>query len=141
MGPEGPILNALVGVSSARRQALTQLNQPIPPPKGIRALVDTGASCTCIDPAVFQSLGLTPTGVIWVHTPSTGGTPAQHQQFDVSLFIPAAGANAVPHILPTLQVTAAELAVQGIDALIGRDVLADCVLVYNGALPYFTLAF
>jgi hypothetical protein len=38
-------------------------------------------------------------------------------------------------------VIAAELSTQGIHALIGRDVLQDCILIYNGASGDFTLAF
>ena len=33
-----------------------------------------------------------------------------------------------------LPVTATDFAAQGIDALIGRDVLRDCILIYNGSV-------
>jgi hypothetical protein len=36
---------------------------------------------------------------------------------------------------------AADLSVQGIDALIGRDVLRDCIFIYNGSVGLFTIAF
>src|SRR5205085_2512733 len=84
----GPILNALIGVSEGRRAALTTANQPIPAAVRIRALVDTGASCTCVDPSVLQSLNLTPTGVTPVNTPSTGSTPHLANEYDVSILIP-----------------------------------------------------
>src|SRR6266446_1508046 len=90
MGLEGPVLNAYIGVSLARAEALTKANQAVPNPVGIRALVDTGASCTCVDPVVFLSLGLTPTGSIAMFTPSTGANPHQADQYDVSLAIPPA---------------------------------------------------
>jgi hypothetical protein len=72
---QGPIMTAFVGVSGARRAALLAAKQDIPTPVQIRALVDTGASGTCVDPSVLQSLGLTPTGSVQVNTPSTGPTP------------------------------------------------------------------
>ena len=142
IGSEGPVLNALIGVSQARAEMLTKKNQPVPNAVPIRALVDTGASCTCIDPVVFAALGLTPTGSVAMFTPSTGATPHQADQYDVSLLIPPAAPTDYPFILGTLQVTAAsDLNVQGIQALIGRDILTGCVLTYNGAMRLFTLAF
>ncbi len=47
----------------------------IPNPVAVKGLVDTGASCTVIDPTVVQRLGLTPTGSTMILTPSTGSTP------------------------------------------------------------------
>jgi len=40
-----------------------------------------------------------------------------------------------------LPVVAANLRVQGIQALIGRDVLARCLSVYEGSARVFALAF
>ena len=128
-------------MSNARYAALTAAGQPIPALVPLRALVDTGASCTCVDPALISALGITPTGSIQVHTPSTGATPHTASQYDVSLVIPGATAGTPPYVLHTIAVTEAALATQGIDALIGRDVLDGCVLTYNGTIKLFTLAF
>jgi hypothetical protein len=49
----GPVVLALVMPSRPRIDALTANNQPTPQPVPIRALVDTGASVTCVDPAVM----------------------------------------------------------------------------------------
>lgn len=76
-----------------------------------------------------------------MHTPSTGAAPAAADQYDVGLAIYAA-ANQVPLFLTTVPVIAAALVhAQGIQALIGRDILGQCVLHYNGATGTFTLAF
>jgi hypothetical protein len=76
-----------------------------------------------------------------VHTPSTGATPAAADQYDVGLAI-FAGTNQAPLFLATVPVIAAELLqAQAIHALIGRDILSQCVLHYNGAVGSFTLAF
>jgi predicted aspartyl protease len=139
---QGPMLNAFVAVSDARAAAMKAANIAIPSPIQIRALVDTGASCTCVDPSVMTSLGLTPTGTVPVSTPTTGGTPELKYQYDVALAIPGATQADIPLVLATIAVVEAELlAGQGFHALIGRDILSQCVLVYNGSFTQFTLAF
>ncbi len=47
----------------------------------------------------------------------------------------------VPKYLQSIAVVETELISQGIDALIGRDILQHCVLIYNGGLGFYTLAF
>ncbi|HEX9670850.1 MAG TPA: hypothetical protein VGC93_15365 [Thermoanaerobaculia bacterium] len=142
IGPHGPLLGALIGVSKPRADALTAAGQPIPQAVPITGLIDTGASCTCIDPSVLlTSLSLTPTGSVLVNTPSTGATPHDTEQFDVALVIPAT-AGMTPLLFPTIPVISSELLVhQGFHALIGRDILDRCLLVYDGAAKTFTLAF
>jgi predicted aspartyl protease len=134
----GPQLELYVGVSHPRQNALQQAGGPIPQPILIRGLVDTGASTTAIDPAVINGLQIQPTGSMSVLTPSTGATPHQANTFDVSVTIPVAG---VTFALGALQVFEAALNVQGIQALIGRDVLANCLFVYDGRAKIFSLAF
>ena len=142
LSPQGPLLNAFIGVSEARRGALTAAGLPIPSAVHIRALIDTGASNTCADPSVLQTLGLTPTGVVTVNTPSTGSQPHNADQYDVSLIVPGSGPTHAPLIVNNLPVICAELVLQqGFHALVGRDILAQCLLEYNGATGLFTLAY
>ena len=76
-------------------------------------------------------------------TPSTGPTPVPVALYDVSLTIPPGQAHEIPHIVPNLLVSASDLVSQqqGYQVLIGRDVLSQCLLVYNGTLGSYTLAF
>jgi hypothetical protein len=118
----GPRLQLYVGVSHPRLQALQQAGLAVPAPALIRGLFDTGASTTATDPTVIQGLGIKPTGSMQIVTPSTGVTPVQVNTFDVGIIIPlgTAGQN---HVISALQVFESSLTVQGIQALIGRDVL------------------
>jgi len=144
MSADGPVLNAYVGVSLARFSALTDDGQEPPQPILIRALIDTGASCTCIEPSVLETLQLTPKGQVPTYTPSTGASPHQCDQYDISLFIPGATTAITPFNRPNLLVIAAtkdSLHPQGIQGLIGRDVLEHCLLQYNGTMGTFTLAY
>ncbi len=71
-------------------------------------------------------------------TPSTGEQPHQANLYDVSLVL------LHPNLslsLNNVAVAESQLAVQGIQALIGRDVLGSCLLVYDGQSGFFTLAF
>jgi hypothetical protein len=138
---QGPLVNALVGVSVARRAALMQANEAVPNMVTILALVDTGASCTCIDPGSLSSLGLTPKGSVPVNTPSTGDAPHMADAYDVSLIIPPATVGQTPLAFPNISVIASRLAVQGIQALIGRDILSQCYFTYNGTMGIFTVAY
>jgi len=139
--PGGPIVNALVQVSEGRRTALQAQGLAIPGGKAIRALIDTGASFTSVEPSVLQELGLTPTGTIDIVTPSTGQNVHTTETYDID-FALYAGPNDPPLSMANLRVAACELFLkQGIHALIGRDVLSRCIFIYNGEPQIFSLAF
>jgi Aspartyl protease len=134
-----PIIHAIVGVSVPRQIALQAAGQPIPHPVTVSLLIDTGAQGTCLDPAAVQSLALTPTGSVLMQTPSTGATPHPCNLYDVSLMIPAP--TGAPFFLEATPILESLLRPQGIDGLLGRDILARCVLFYNSPMGGFTLAY
>jgi predicted aspartyl protease len=138
VSPGGPVLDIRVGVSLARRQALLQSGQLVPNPVQIRALVDTGASCTCVDPQILQALTLSPRGITPMLTPSTGAAPHPANVYDVSLVLMHPNLSLT---LGNVAVAESHLSVQGIQALIGRDVPRRCLFVYDGQTGIFTLAF
>ncbi len=136
-----PIINLAIAVSAARRAALQAANVPIPALQWVRGLVDTGASHTCVDPSVFQTLGLQPTGSVPMHTPSTAGVPMAADTYDVGITIPSTPASP-PFQRPNMQVSAADLlSSQGFHVLLGRDILAQCVMTYNGSMQLLTIAY
>ena len=134
----GPLIDLLVSVSSPRRDALTKAGLPVPNPVSLRALIDTGASGTCIDPTIIQQLGMPPSGSTLIHTPSTSGAPHPCNQYDVSLIFVHPKITFTFHALPVVETS---LASQGIQGLLGRDVLAECLFIYDGASGNYTLAF
>jgi hypothetical protein len=131
--------DAYIGVSDGRAQALKAAGEAIPPVVPIRGLIDTGASCTCIDPSVLKGFNLVSTGPVPMRTPSTGVTPHPADQYDISLIIPHPDKPAL--IFGTVAVVESNLLVQGFHALIGRDVLGSCMLVYDGVNEFYTLAY
>ena len=126
----GPLLVTHIGVSGPRLQALVGANQALPSPQQARMLVDTGASHTSIDHKFVGLLGLSPTGSVNVLTPSTGAVPHVMPSYDVALYF--IGLNNAAHSIGVHSVTACDLSAQGIDGLIGRDILANASLTYFG---------
>ena len=139
LGGDGAIVPVLLHVSGPRLRVLREANRTIPAPVLGRGLIDTGASGTAIDPSVVQSLGLLPTGMTTILTPSTGMVPHPCNQYDISIIILMAPQPLVA--LMTLPVIESQLLNQGIHALIGRDVLSSGMLVYNGKANTISLAF
>jgi hypothetical protein len=139
LSPDGPVVTIIIAVSQARRDALKASGQPMPTPQRIRGLIDTGASCSCVDASILQALNLQPTGTVPVHTPSTGPIPHPANQYDVSITL-----HHPPQLsfsIPNIPVVDSDLSIQGIDALIGRDILENALLVYDGSTGIFTMAF
>lgn len=136
--PAGPLIQVIVGVSAPRHRALTAAGKPIPAPVSGTFLIDTGASGTCVDPALVAPLGIPPSGSVAIQTPSTAGGVHQCNQYDVMLFIPDGNGGHFIEVMPILETS---LKNQGIDGLLGRDVLQNCVFIYNGTSGQFTLSF
>jgi hypothetical protein len=138
---QGPIVDVGIMVSTARQQALEDAGQAVPPPQLVRALIDTGASISGVDPSVLLALGLSPTGEAEIHTPTTGAVPARTPTYDVRIGILAGRPGDLHFISETIQVTSTELSSQGFLVLIGRDILANCILYFNGADGVFSLCY
>lgn len=135
----GPIIEISIGVSIPRRDLLSSLGMPVSPPGTCKLLIDTGASCTCIDPWVIESLNIVPSGFTTIHTPSTNsGSNHQCSQFDVCLSIPHPHIHRHFHNIPVIE---SNFVHQGIDGLLGRDILEGCVFIYNGETGFYTLSF
>lgn len=131
----GPRLPVEVKVPNALANYLTQKGQPVPSPVSGEALVDTGASVSCVDETVIQRLGVNPVGISQVGTPSSART-AQFQ-YPAPFAFPGT-------TLPQIEIAHAlgsVLQPQGLLALIGRDILSNFVFIYNGPGGFVTLSY
>jgi hypothetical protein len=132
----GLLIDVKIMLTSSRVEALKRAGRPYAPPMTIVALVDTGASCSCVDKNVLDGLGLAKRGFVAIHTPSTGAGYIDRAQYDACLVLGEGQAGALVFTLPVIE---SEFASQGFLALIGRDVLKSYVLVYDGPASKFTL--
>lgn len=145
---KGPILEAVLEPSPARIEALKKGKLKIPQSIRCNFLLDTGAASTCIDPAIIKKLELSPTGAIPIITPSTNGIPVVCYTYDIQIIIPASYSEAevlnpemiMPYIRTISIIEAGLIDDQGISCLIGRDILEQCLFIYNGRVRGFTLS-
>lgn len=138
----GPLIEVRIATTRAYREVLEEAGLEVPEPMLVRGLVDTGASLTCIDKKVIDQLGLKPTGATDMLTPSTGSGHVTVQLYDVSVSL--LGSSPAEGALTFQSCSVAETELfekQNYHALIGRDLLSRCLLVYNGKEKTFTLAY
>lgn len=125
----GPIITVHIGVSLQRASALKAASSSVPQPVPCNLLIDTGAAMTCLDTPIIEKLGITPTGSIPIHTPSTGDTPHQCSTYDISLIVLGGNAHKIINALPVIE---NDFNAQSIDGLLGRDILLTSRLIYSG---------
>jgi hypothetical protein len=137
---DGPVIEIGIGQSAARIAALRAASQPVSAPVITRGLIDTGASCTCIDPEIVARLGLVPTGVCQMFSASSDTTPDLCMQYDVALaiFVDSQQVHSASFTIPVVE---RPLKGHGFQALIERDVLAHGVLIYHGKAGSLSLSF
>jgi predicted aspartyl protease len=131
---EGPTVPVAVAVPPSLVTYLEGKNLPVPTPVTGRALIDTGASVCMVDESVVQSFNLPPFGVQTIH--GAGGT-AQQATYPASLSFPG---TTLPN-LSFIDFIAGPLQATGIIAIIGRNVLSNFVLIYNGPGGSVSLAY
>jgi predicted aspartyl protease len=129
----GPCLQASVSVAESIAKQLLQRGQAVPPPISGAALIDTGASVTCIDDDAAQQLKLPVVDVVTIGSASH----AAHQANVYPISIDIAG---LPIAINAPRAVGAALTSQGLLLLIGRDVLQFCTLFYNGTTGEITLS-
>ena len=143
----GPILYVSVMPIVSHMQALERAGRKIPASQQGIFLLDTGANASVIDPIIIRALEIQPHDERKIQTPSTNGQPANCFVYNVQIVIqpfPLASTILNPGlVMPyvrVLTIIEANLIPQGIAGLIGRDVLEQCLFIYNGRTQSFTLS-
>lgn len=144
MGSDGPLVEVELTLSRADLRSLRAKGSPLPQPFSVRALIDSGAEVSCIDKQLTSSLiatGMPPGRFLFANMPAVGGlSPTIEYVVSLTLLHPSRKSRS--HlVLPSLPVVEQPLGQLGYQALLGRDVLERCLLVYDGPGRSFTLAF
>lgn len=141
---DGAVLPIEIGLNAKTVQRLRQASSPIPPPFSAAALLDSGAEASCIDRALamrLQALGLQPDRTVFANFPALGGLrPIYEYLVNLTVLHPSGDPRA-NLVLRNLRMIEQALGPLGYEALIGRDVLDRCLLVYDGPGRRVTLAF
>lgn len=137
---KGPVLDVEVDIPHALKELLMKTGKPVPSPVVGVALVDTGATLTAVDEAVMRHLGVSPIGKNLV---GTANGPVEQGRYPACLVFPTFPPEGM--ILEFSGVTGVNLMgassnKKPIIALLGRDFLSHCVLVYNGTTGHFSIS-
>ena len=136
--PDGLIVEVKIGPDSQRILSLQAAGQAVPRPLLVRAVVDTGSDISCVAASVLTQLGLSPARSA---TTTTTAGAQQVRLFKVSLSIQQTGGSGAIYAVPDLTVMELMHSLPNIEALIGLDILDECLLVVNGPAQHFTLSF
>jgi len=133
----GPVLAVSVSIPQALADLYTRQQIPLPSPITGVALIDTGATRSCVHSPIMSNLGVNPIGVV---TSGTAAGPVPHNLFPAHFTFPAARID-----IDFAAVVGVDLAGQIINgqqliSLIGRDVLSMGIFVYNGPMGAFSFA-
>ena len=136
---DGAVVTLRVGVGASERRRLRQANRPIPQPGTISALIDTGAEVTCVDPAAVQTLGLASIGPTLANLPAGGGLVGARRYLAAIRLPHPSGDPKDDFVVTDHPLTELPIGALGFEMLIGRDLLALCVLRFDGPGRAFTL--
>src|SRR5713226_7279540 len=133
----GPILQISVSIPQALAALYTNQQIPIPSPVTGLALIDTGATKSCVHAPIMSNLGVNPIGVVTTGTPA-GQVP--QNLYPAHFTFPATGFNIDFTSVIGADLTGQIILSQQLIALIGRDVLSLGTFIYNGSMGTFSFA-
>ncbi|MDE0152958.1 MAG: aspartyl protease family protein [Gammaproteobacteria bacterium] len=133
LGQVGPRVQITLAQLKEQIDAISGKGEEVPAPVVGYALIDTGASATCVDSDAAGRAGLpvVDSGPLHSVTHANETVPI----YAGSLTIQGANINLLAH-----RAYGVNLVEQGLIALIGRDVLSQCILVYNGPDSSFSIS-
>lgn len=120
----GPRVQITLSPLEEQIKSQTDRGEEIPAPVTGHALIDTGASATCFDQGAAERVGLAVVGSGPMHS-------ATHANEIVPIYAGLMNIHGLSNVAAR-RAYGVDLASQGLIALIGRDVLSNCILVYNG---------
>ncbi len=137
--PDGSVVNVLIGVSEPRRQTLLRVGFPLPAPSAVRAVLDTGSFATLADIQAILPLGVTHYKRRRFFTSATGARPHVRDVYNLSVTLLDDGGATLVYWPSVDVLPAVFLPTDAVHGLIGRDLLATAVLLFDGKGGSFSL--
>lgn len=139
LSQSGPVISVEVAIPTTLAEVFAKEKKPIPQPAVGWALIDTGATHTCVDDDAISQLGVNPISRVEI----LGSSGAHEVNVFPAHFRFPSIKNFEIDFTATIGVNiqAQKFNNQPIIALLGRDVLARCIFVYNGPLGMYSLSF
>lgn len=140
----GPLLQVAISVPTVLAQRLGEEGSTLPNPIAGWALIDTGASRTCVHEQVLMDLGLQPMGLV---TTGTAGGKVQRTLYAAKIDFPEDGFEIEFSSVVSVDLTGQAIPVtkekgaQQLLVLVGRDILTRVVLTYNGPGGFITFSY
>ena len=128
---DGPILEVHFCIPQQLEQQYVAQGTPIPAPVIVKSLIDTGCFSCIIQDGIPQKLGLVPIGSTTITTPSSQAH--NYYAYFMRMIIPTHNNLSYEGVF-----IAAPLQGQNIECLMGRDLLANGILIYLGNANQFT---
>lgn len=135
---DGPLIPVEIGIPTALEQWCVANNSPIPAPAVGFALLDTGASISGVHEPLLTQMNVQPVDSIPVSTPSGNG---RCSIYPAQLAFPALNVTRYSVRLAGNQLNWTASDGKNVIMLLGRDILFQFLMVYNGPMHSVTLAF
>ena len=130
-----------IKVPDALAESLTQAGRAVPAPLSGMALIDTGATRTCIHEPLLQQLGLNPIGIAET---GTAGGQTRRNVYQAKLEVQGEQWSFAPPGVIGVDLTGQRVALlpnpEPIVALLGRDFLQTGLFVWNGKGGFWSMA-
>jgi hypothetical protein len=131
LAARGPIIDVSVSIPQAIAAFYTKQQMPLPSPVTGIAMIDTGATRSCVHDSIMKDLKVNPIGIATAHT---AAGPTLQNLYPAHFTFPATNIKIDFTSVAGVDLSGQIIEGQQLIALIGRDVLSLGILVYNG--PY-----
>lgn len=134
---KGPVLQVRIGLTQAVVEELKQRGEDAPEMVTGLALIDTGATKTCVDLGALKQIQAPVINKATIHS---GRAPAPCDIYPVAFQFVGLSINERPVGVEAPQAAGVDLSKLELAAIIGRDVLQHFMLVYNGPAGQLTIS-
>jgi hypothetical protein len=131
------LIELRVGISDGWRQQLWKKSRSEPPAVFATFLVDTGSDSSMVDEQIMRTLGLSAVNQREVLTSESQGQAKICNVYDIGLEIPNGGS--APWKISSVEANGRPLMSESVQGVLGRDVLSQVVLIYNGPLLTYSI--